>query len=180
MFFLESPWPILIVGLVAEALLAVALFRTGRGKLLWPIGGVALLVLLGLVAERYTVTDTKLVRQTLDAAAAGLVANDKDRVKACIVPDPDGDPTRAATDEAFRYPVVFRRISISDLDVKFNDRTSPPTADATFMVYVTVRVRGPDSTEIGEITKPVNMKIKLRKHSGRWLVYGQPVHNGYD
>lgn len=95
MFFLESPWPILIVGLVAEALLAVALFRTGRGKLLWPIGGVALLVLLGLVAERYTVTDTKLVRQTLDAAAAGLVANDKDRVKACIVPDPDGDPTRS-------------------------------------------------------------------------------------
>ena len=32
MFFLESPWPILIVGLVAETLLAVALFRTGKGK----------------------------------------------------------------------------------------------------------------------------------------------------
>src|SRR5664279_5008786 len=72
---LESPWPILIVGLVFEAVLAIALFRTGRGVILGLMGGVALLVLLGVLVERWTVTDTKRIRQTLGAAAAGLQAN---------------------------------------------------------------------------------------------------------
>ena len=91
---LESPWPILIVGLAAETLLAVALFRTGKGKLLWAMGSVAVVVALVLLVERNTVTDTKLVRQTLEETAAGLVANSADRAKACIVPGPDGDAGR--------------------------------------------------------------------------------------
>ena len=77
----ESPWPLLIVGLVLEAVLAIVLFRTGRGAVLWAMGGVALLVLLGVLIEQWTVTDTKRIRQTLEAAAAGLQANDAQRVE---------------------------------------------------------------------------------------------------
>ena len=76
---LESPWPILIIGLVFETVLAIALFRMGRGIVLALMGGVALLVLLGVLIERFTVTDTKLIRQTLEAAAAGLQANKRSR-----------------------------------------------------------------------------------------------------
>ena len=100
MLFLESPYPILIAGLLAETVLAAALFRTGRGVLLWAMGGVALVVLLGVLVEHYTVTDTKRIRQTLEEAAAGLKANSDQRVKACIVAGPDGDAARAATDWA--------------------------------------------------------------------------------
>ena len=91
MFFLESPWPILIAGLVLEAVLAIVLFRTGRGAVLAVMGGVALVVLLGVLIERSTLTDTKRVRQTLEAATAGLQANDTRQVFPCIVPDADGD-----------------------------------------------------------------------------------------
>ena len=79
MLFLESPWPILIAGLVLETLLALAVFRTGRG-LLWAMMGVGLVVLLGLAVEHFSVTDTKRIRQTLEAAAAGLVADDARQV----------------------------------------------------------------------------------------------------
>ncbi len=135
-------------------------------------------MLLGLLIEQNTVTDTKRVRQTLEAAAAGLVANDKDRVKECIVPGPDGDAARAKTDWAFRL-AVFREVSISNLEVKFNYRTSPPTAETTFMVYVRGKARGGEAADLGEIAEPRKLEVQLRKQSGRWLVYGDPKVGGF-
>ena len=59
--------------------------------MLWAMGGVALLVLLGVWIEQHVDTDTKRVRRTLEAAAAGSQANDATQVYACIVADADGD-----------------------------------------------------------------------------------------
>jgi hypothetical protein len=171
---LESPWPILIAGLVLEMALAIALFRTGRGAVLWAMAGVALLVLLGVLVERWTVTDTKRVRQTLEAAAAGLRANDPSQVEACIVPDADGDPARVKTRWALSY-AEFLELSLHNLQVKFNYQTSPPTAEATCTAWVRGKCRGGMYT--GEYAQPVNMVVKLRKESGRWLVYGEPKHD---
>lgn len=178
MLFLESPWPFLIVGLVAETLLAVALFRTGKGKLLWAMGGVAVLVLLGWLIEQNTVTDTKRIQQTLEEAAAGLVANNADRVKACIVPGPDGAPARSKTDWAFGV-ALFREVSIRNLEVKFNYRASPPTAETTFMVFVRGKARGSEYADLGEIAEPRRLDVQLRKQFGRWLIYGEPKVEGY-
>jgi len=179
MLFLESPWPFLIVGLVLETLLAVALFSTGRGKLLWAMGGVGLVILMGVFIEEKTVTDTKRVRQTLDNAVRGLVANRADLVKACIVSGEDGNAARNETDWALRM-AEFREISIHNLEVRFNTHTNPPTAETTFMVFVRGRARGGEYTDMGEISRPVNMKVKLRKESGRWLVYDQPEHDAVE
>jgi hypothetical protein len=170
---LESPWPILIVGLVLESVLAIALFRTGRGVVLGLMGGVALLVLLGVLIERLTVTDTKLVRQTLEAAAAGLQANNAKLVDPCIVPGPDGGAARNLVGWALSK-AEFQELTIRNLEVKFNYKTSPPTAEATFTVWV----RGTDrSGAFGEVYRPVAMDVKLRKESGRWLVFGEPKHD---
>ena len=179
MLFLESPWPILIVGLVTEMLLALSLFRTGRGKLLWAMGGVALVVLLGVLIERVTVTDTKLIRRTLQEVAAGLAANSAERVKACIVSGPDGAPARNETDWALRI-AEFHEISIHSLEVNFNAHANPPTAETKFMVFVRGRARGGDYSDVGEISRTVNMKVKLRKQSGRWLVYDAPEHDAHE
>jgi len=176
MIFLESPWPILIVGLVAETLLAIALFRTGRGKLLWAMGGVAAVVLLGLFIERSTITDTKRVRQTLEGAAAGLEANNASRVKDYIVPDEDGNAARGETDWALSV-AEFREISLHNLEVQFNLHTSPPTAETKFTVFVRGRARHGEYSDMGEIAQPVNMEVKLRKESGRWLIYDAPKHD---
>jgi hypothetical protein len=176
MRFLESPWPILIVGLVLETLLAIALFQTRKGNLLWPIGAVALLVLAGVLIERNTITDTKRVRQTLEAVAAGLKANKADLVYACIVSGPDGGAARGKTDWALGI-AEFHEFSIRNLDVTFNYRTSPPTAEADFVVVVRGKAHGSDYADVGEITRPVRLKIQLRKQSGRWLIYGEPKHD---
>jgi hypothetical protein len=172
MLFLESPWPILIFGLAIELFLAIALFRTGRALLLWAIAGVALVVLLGVLVERATITDTKRIRQTLEEAAAGLVANNESQVKACIVEGPDGNAALGKTKSALAL-AVFREISIRNLEVTFNYQTSPPTAETKFTVFARGKARAGDYMDAGEITKPANMEVKLRKHSGRWLVYGE-------
>jgi len=174
MLFLESPWPILIVGLVFETVLAIALFRTGRGAVLGAMAGVALLVVLGVLIERSTVTDTKRIRQTLEGAAAGLRAGDAKQVDAYIVPDADGNVARDETRRALSR-AKFQEVTIRNLDVKFNYRVSPPTAETTFTVWV----RGTDrsGTVPGEISRPVAMEVKLRKESGRWLIFGEPKHD---
>ncbi len=174
MLFLESPWPVLIVGLVLEMALAIALFRTGRGAVLWAMAGVALLVLLGILIERYSITDTKLIRQTLEAAAAGLLTGKAEQVDRCIVPDEDGNAARKLVISALSQ-AEFHEISIRNLEVKFNYRASPPTATTTFSVWVRGALRGEMST--GEISRPVAMEVQLRKESGRWLIYGEPKHD---
>jgi hypothetical protein len=176
MLFLESPWPILIVGLVLELLLVIALFQTRNGKLLWAIGGVAVLVLAGLLVERYTVTDTKRVRQTLESVAAALKANSEEAGYACTVPGPDGDAARGKIHWALGI-AEFHEFSIRNLEVNFNYHTSPPTAVASFTVIVRGKGRGGEVADIGEITRPVALKIELRKSSGRWLIYGEPKHD---
>jgi hypothetical protein len=177
MIFLESPWPVLIVGLVIEAVLAIALFRSGRGRVLAAMAGVAAVVALGVLIATITVTDTKRIRQTLEGAAAGLRAADARQVDAFIVPGDDG---AAARDKA-RWALSvarFQEFTIRNLEAKFNYRTSPPTAETTFTVWV----RGTDrsGTVPGEISRPVAMEVKLRKESGRWLIFGVPKHDVHE
>ena len=138
------------------------------------MGGVALLVLLGVLIERSTVTDTKLIRQTLEAAAAGLQSNNAQQVDACIVPGADGNAARVKVRWALSRG-EFVEITVCNLEVKFNYQMSPPTAETTFTVWVCGK--DPSGTFPGEISRPVAMVVKLRKESGRWLVFADPQHN---
>ena len=58
---IEDPTPILVVGILIEAVLAIALLRTGRGVLLWAMLAVAGLTGLGLLLERWVVTERERV-----------------------------------------------------------------------------------------------------------------------
>ena len=174
MLFLESPWPILLLGLAVEVTLAIALIRTGRGALLWAMVGVAIFVLLGIAIERSTITNRKLVTQTLEGAAAALAANDIKQVDAFISPTPDGNPARAKARWALGL-VEFMDFSIRNLDVKFINTMSPPTAKATFNVIV--HGRGKQGDFLGEVTRVVAMEVELRKEFGRWLIINTPKHD---
>ena len=174
MMFLESPWPILLLGLAVEVVLAITLIRTGRGALLWAMGGAAIFVLIGVAIERSTITNRKLVTQTLEGAAAALAANDFKQVDAFISPTPDGNAARQKTRWALAL-VEFMDFSIRNLDVKFNNTMSPPTAKATFNVIV--HGKGRQGDFIGEVTRVVAMEVELRKESGRWLIINTPKHD---
>ena len=87
-------------------------------------------------------------------------------------------PTATRRGKAHRWALSqaeFLELTIRNLEVKFNYQTSPPTAETTFTVWV----RGKDRSGMypGEISQPVAMEVKLRKESGRWLVFGEPKHD---
>ena len=132
MIFLESPWPILVIGIAAEAALGLALLRSGQGKWLWAMLGVAVLVIGGLLAEHFVVTDRKLITHTLDTAAAAVEGNNLPRLLDCI--SPEAQKVRADSDRLL-HRFVFKTGRIYHLDIKINRLTSPPTAKVHFLAF---------------------------------------------
>lgn len=130
---LEDPTPIIVFGILAEAILAVILVQTRRGVLLWPIAGVLAAVAIGVIVERLVVTERERVEATIYACARALEQNDARGVAACL--------SRSATDilrRAVYYidRLEFGGVSLRGMEIEINDLTSPPTAEATFHVSV--------------------------------------------
>lgn len=172
MIFLESPWPILFTGLVAEVILLVILFKTGRGVLLWAIGGVALVVALGVLLERLVVTDKKLVAQTLNDAAAALEANDLKKLDQFL------SPSAGATRQQARAVMAegeFTGVKIRSLDTTIVKTTSPRTAKTTFTAIISGRDR---RGIMGQQTQPFRLLVRLQWEGGRWLILDHKVLEG--
>lgn len=162
--FLESPWPILFLGIAVEAVLGMLLFQSGRGRLLWAMIGVGLLVVGGLVVERLVVTPREEVEQTLDKAVAAVNRHDLDSLLDCI--SPSAKEPRTLSRWVFQS-FEIEDGHINDVQIDVNRLTSPPTASAKFMAVG----RGKDRK--GEIpyqnfAQPVSIKLQLQ--GGRWLV----------
>jgi hypothetical protein len=135
---LESYWPAILFGIVGEALLAVALLRTGRGVLLGAMAGVLLLALAGVAVVRWLPTERKSAAATLYQTAAALEANDLAGVLRHVAPAAAGtrDDARWALQQA-----EIIELKIRYLEITINRLTSPPTAKATFNVTVTAKDR---------------------------------------
>jgi hypothetical protein len=169
MFFLESPWPILLIVIGVEAVLAVALLQTRRGYLLWAMIGVAAVGLVGLVVERLVVTDREAIENTLDAAVAAAEANDVGRLLDCI--SPTAENTRADA-RWMLSRVEVRSAYIHKLEITINQLTSPPTARAHFQVI------GQGTDRKGEFPYQSYARaatVELRLEDDRWLVTGYDV-----
>ena len=164
MMFVESPWPILFIGIVVEAALGLALLRTGLGKFLWAMIGVAALVLAGLLVEHFVITDRKAVIQTLDAAVKAARNNDLDGLYACI--SPSAQKPRSLSQMVLGR-VEIQEAHISDLDIKITRLTSPPTAEVTFLAVGKGRDRLGEFPYQGFAQRVV---LELRLEHGRWLV----------
>ena len=165
MIFLESPWPILVVGIAAEAILAVMLIRTGRGVLLGAMAAVAAVVGIGVLIEQSVITERKQVTVTIEDAAAALEANDLPRLLKLLAPD--AAKTRQEAALAMQQ-AEFVQVRIRNLDIHFIATTSPRTAKATFTVIATGKDR---RGEVGQVTlRPFPMVVRLRLDSGRWLI----------
>ena len=129
MIFVESPWPILFIGIAVEAVLAFLLLRTGLGKFLIAMIVVAVFVAVGLIVEHFVMTDRKAVTQTLDAAVAAVRRNDLQGALDCI--SPSAREARSLTARVFAW-VEFQEAYISGLEINVNRLTSPASAEAKF------------------------------------------------
>jgi hypothetical protein len=170
--FLESPWPAIIVGGVAELILVIILICTGRGVLLWAVAGVALLTGFGVLVERLVVTDRKLITRTLEEAASAVEANDLARVLRVIAAD--ATETREAARTGLAEAEVVRA-QIRSLDIEVGGGKGPPVAKARFLVLATGRGR---HEALGEMTELFRVEVVFRWEGGRWLITGHRLSDG--
>ncbi len=171
MFMLESPWPILLGGIVIEALLALALLRTGRGRFLWIMLGVGVLVGAGLLLERCITTDREAVEDCLDAIVAAAEANDINRLLENVSPKAVKVQIEA---RAVLSRVEVTKARLTDLETKINRLTNPPSAKVKFRVIGTARDR---SGEIPYQGFAEFLAVDLRQENGRWLVFDYSFEN---
>jgi hypothetical protein len=159
-----SPWPIMFVGILVEAVLVFLLFQTGRSKLLWAIGGAAVLFGAGLVVERLVVTDREAVGNTLDAAVAAVRANDITALRKCA--------SAAALQKPFDAAWVLQQVEvlsvgISGLEITVRREARPLTAVATFLAVARVNDKTGQLLYHGAAVKVVTW---FRKEGDRWLI----------
>jgi hypothetical protein len=170
-FLLESPWPILLIGIAVEAVLAIQLLRTGQGRILGWMLGTGVLLLMGLVVERLIVTERESVENTIDAAVAAAQRNDLNGLLACVSPKA---PKTQADSRWVLGTYQFRHARISNLEITLNRLTSPPTAKAKFLAYGAGQHR--QTTYIqGNFARWVT--VNLRKENGRWMLADYTVED---
>jgi hypothetical protein len=164
-WFLEGPWPILVTGLVLEAILVVALVRTGRGAIVWGIVGLGLLIAGLLAVERLVVTDNERIRETLDGVAAAAAANDLNGVLAYLGPDAK-EVRKLATDSLRRVKIREAKVG-NDLSITITQKGSAPSALATFTGRIRADVHG---EALGHDTYVGRFSVGLVKQGDKWLV----------
>lgn len=170
--FLENPMPVILCGIIAEAVLGIALLRTGRGVLLWAMGGVLALVLLGVGLEYLVVTEREQVETTLDEVAAAVGRNDRSGVLSHI--HPSAAETRQLVNWGFGL-ASFTDAKITYLEVEnINHLTSPPTARVRVKGIVFFKDRRGEDP-YGK--RPVNLTLELRRGSDRWLITSHQWHD---
>ena len=165
MIFLENPVPIIVTGIVVEAILGAILVSTRRGAILWWMLGVLILVVIGLVVERLVVTENKRIVATLDGAKAALEANDLNRLLPYLAPS--AAQTRDRASQVLGM-VEFVSISLRGLQIgEINRLTSPPTVQTRFTAIIGFRDR---TGSIPYEHRPVGLIVGLRKEGDRWLI----------
>jgi len=165
--FLESPIPILCIGLLAEAVLGLIMLRTGRGVIFWPMGGVLLLVLGGVLLEWLVVTEKERVAEAIDGAAAALEANDEKAMTLYLAKEAAN--LRAEVHWAMTR-VEFTKAKITRLEIDINELSSPPTAKVHVQGYLMFNDR---KGEYPYHTQPVKeLTLDLRRDSDRWVITG--------
>lgn len=160
----ESPWPAIFFGIIALAILAVILVRTGRGIVVLAMIGVLALTLGGVLLERLVVTERERVEETLFGAAAAIEANDLDRLMEYISPRASFSPRRAR-DVLRQYK--FTEARINDVQIEINRLTSPPSAEAKMIgAFSVVDTHG----QLPYTNGRLGLTVKLQLEDGRWRI----------
>ena len=172
--FLDSPWPWIIIGILLEGAFALAMFVTRRGALLYAMIGVLLAVVAGVLLERCVITERKRVMMTIDEGVEGLKSNSAARMDALV------SPTAAQIRDHIRVGLDMVRVtdvSLHNIEIEVNNRTSPPTAEVQFDAVIYFEGRKPI---LGPDRWAGHLRLHLQRSPDRWLlvdpVEGSPIH----
>lgn len=171
---IESPWPAVFFGIIALAILAVVLVRTGRAIVLVAMVGVLVVTLAGVLLERLVVTERERVEDALYGAAAAVEANDLNRLMEYISPSAQAVRQRA---RSVTGQFKFTEARLSNVQVQINDLTSPPSATAKMIGIVSVK---DTLNEVPYTNGRLGLTVYLRLENGRWLITGYDEGNPRD
>ena len=164
-WFIESPWPSVALGVGLELILAIALVRSGRGIIIAAMVGVLALTAGLVVLERVVVTETEQVEDTLDEIATALTTNEPSTVLALFS---DKSPRRAEVQSTLSRVRVSEAKVLGDLEVRLNQLTNPPSANAYFTGRV--RLKGNRETIPYEVVIR-KFKVTLHKEGDRYRIF---------
>src|SRR3954447_23956551 len=163
-YLVENPWPGLVLAALIELALGILLVRAGRAWVIAAMAGVLIAAVALVIIERLVVTDKEEIENSLETVASALEAHDVPRVLATLAPE---FPRRAEVERVLaRFEVSQARVG-SDLEVRFNPLTNPPSATA----YFTGHLEGKDLR--GQLPYEHlirKFKIVFRRDGDRWVI----------
>jgi hypothetical protein len=171
-WLLEDSLPVIVMGVILIAALAVGFIKTGSRAPLYGLAFVILLLIGLVLLERMVVTDREQVEDVLFTIAKAVERNDIDEAIRHISPEAPG--VQHADRELRR--VNFREVDIKpNLEIEvFADR-SPPTAEARFNVVVVGDIGG------GPQRYPRYVEVTFEKQGERWVArdyqHYEPTHS---
>lgn len=164
----ESPLIIVVLGVLLILGLGAAWSATGRQELLYGIAAALVLLFLGLVTERLTVTDNEAIRATLLQIARDVQSNNRRALARHIYSGAPELKSKADT-ELPNYEFTECRVTqVYNVDV--DSSAEPRSAIVEFNVVVsgTFHVMGDRYSDSG-IPRWVKLHF-VREKDGRWTV----------
>ena len=163
----EQPLIIVILGVALVFVLGALWSASGRKELLYALGAAVVLLITGLVVERWTVTDREAIRGTLHRIAEDVKSNNRRAVTSHLHSTaPELKQKAEAELPKYKFDECrVTRIHLIDVD----DQAEPRSA----LVEFNVIAAGTFKVESLEVTDTVPRWVKLhmlREPDGQWKV----------
>jgi hypothetical protein len=170
---LENPWPAVMIGSLAVAILMGGWIQTGKQWLLALVTLPVLLTIGAVLMERLVVTDREAVRATLFEIAE-LVEQNRIEEALAYVHSSFTEVQQQARGELPAYD--FLSVDIKrNLEIEVFPSLDPPEARAEFNVMVVLNSR---DGAFGEMRVPRYVEVTMRRENdGRWRVASYSHHD---
>ena len=164
----EKPVFIVVLGIVIAVLVGAAWSASGRKELLYALGVIVGLVVVGLIVERAVVTDSEAIRATLVEIAHDVQSNNVQRVTRHIAAS-KGQLVQKAQAEMPNYRFTECRVTkIHKIDV--SAANEPRTAVVEFNIVATGTFRQ-GSIEVADTRVPRWIRLEMvLEPDGAWRV----------
>ena len=164
----EDPTLVIASGALIEALLVVALVKSGRAPLIFAMIGVLILALGGVFIEQVVVTEREQVEAALEGVSQALEANDVQGVLAWI----DRDAVSLRAEVRDKVPQAhISEVRLFDLRINVNHYVTPPTAQADFTGRIRGTYRG-EGRASGDGMVLRRLTVDFRQQGDRWVITG--------
>jgi hypothetical protein len=173
----ENPLPLLILGLLAQVILGLILWQTGRGWLMFVMIMLAITNVVLLVLSFVIVTEKEEIAGTLKQLGQTLELNQPDKVMEFI--SPSASALRGNATRLLKRVKIYEARVASEVDVRFDVPSSTEAQPSATVVFL-ARIRAKDTKDTSPYEQLAQrFKVKMRKENDHWLVTEYEANRGW-